>query len=293
MPRTRSPKEQELILEYAKRWRALHDTWQPPPKPLPPAELMQAAERWHRERSKLRRAQEEAERWKQEAACRAHSDVSLDGRLAEQRDPLTADCDDAHVASAPRRPRPMSKRMSTVSRVIRERTRQEMTPSPRSSSAGAELSFQGCSEESHQDEAEVDATPALVLEPDEDYEETSRRMSTGSVHSVHEPTSPRSPAGARRIRCALGVDRRMLLVPRGASFEEVRSRRSQRTARARRSRARARARCSHGARSAVDHGQSRHPFVCRSESSRKPSSSSIRRTCGCSVQTLTRKVPTR
>ena len=238
MPRTRSPKEQELILEYAKRWRALHDTWQPPPKPLPPAELMQAAERWHRERSKLRRAQEEAERWKQEAACRAHSDVSLDGRLAEQRDPLTAECDDAHVASAPRRPRPMSKRMSTVSRVIRERTRQEMTPSPRSSSAGAELSFQGCSEEeSHQDEAEVDATPALVLEPNEDCEETSRRMSTGSVHSVHEPTSPRSPAGARRIRCALGVDRRMLLVPRGASFEEVRRRRARRTARARRSRA--------------------------------------------------------
>jgi hypothetical protein len=37
----------------------------------------------------------------------------------------------------------------------------------------------------------------------------------------HEPTSPRSPAGSRRLRCTLGKDRRMLLVPRCASFEEV------------------------------------------------------------------------
>ena len=204
-PAQRSAAEQELILEYARRWRSLHDTWQPPPKPLPPADLMEAAERWHRERLRARAAAEqEAERRRFEEATRAHRALSLDSQLS------------GAAAGSATQHRKASQLNSALGRVVLADRAATAFATPGGDAGGG----RGHGEDGELT-ADGDGGGGDEEKPEEEMQGTGAPADAQARRLSHEPTSPRSPAGSRRLRCTLGKDRRMLLVPRCASFEEV------------------------------------------------------------------------
>ena len=223
-----------LVREFAQRWRAVHDAWSPPPKPLPEAALLKAADEWHRRRKLAQREERQRETKEQAVSEAAHALKS-------------------HPTLS--RPRPMMRRMSTTSLAIRERTR-HLAESPQRHGRLHEAALldeeleemveselaDGDEEEGAWGEPEADATAhdlSLTLEerlrravpilPEHGdalaFAPTAAeglRQPVASPPQVHlSPSSPRTPSGARRIRCSLGDDRRILLVPRGARFEDV------------------------------------------------------------------------
>lgn len=155
------------------------------------------------------------------------------------------------------RPHRLMKRMSTLSSCIRERTKAMTSPSARPGASGApgigdviwdeEDEFEDADDDADDSEAfeQDDADDALEAGADQatgkpavddglegtrprGFDDGPSLGSTGSPgrrRGASWPTppsvQPRSPAGARRVRCSLGQDTRMLLVPRGARFEEV------------------------------------------------------------------------
>ena len=201
---------------------------------------MQAAERWHRERLRAK-AEAEAARRAASAHPVQHRRGSLDAILdAPDTDEAAGESD----ALAPRvqqqqqqqlpppkhPPGRLTKRVSTVSHVIRERTKQALSPGAHADSSMMALAEEVGGEElaeEEEEEEEEDGASGTANDDDEAPSDSSSVLTpsdtpvVGRRRAVSEPTSPRSPAGARRVRCSLGNDRRMLLVPRLARFEEV------------------------------------------------------------------------
>ena len=252
-----------LVLDFAKRWRAVHSHWRTPPRPLPPASLVAAAEQWHRERRAIQHARARAEQ-----ASRAPATRRIE-----------------HTAT----PGLRSKRVSMTSAAIREATRRQFNhsspnappPVARSISLDGMLSSEhrplfplqdededdnGDEDDEDEDEEEDDDDengegvrrlppasprsrdrPATLLEAEHPLSpqhplppqhplsprssfDGQRRPSVGfdsdpgsppRGRSTSEPVSPRSPAGTRRVRCALGGDTRYVLMPRAVSFAEA------------------------------------------------------------------------
>ena len=175
-----------LVLECARRWRTLHDAWAPPQKPLPPVELMRAADEWHKARQRAKRNQRSAD--------------------TASRSPVGVE----DVATPTARPR-LHKRVSTASNLIRERTKQAISDP---------LAF--AADHSRVRVASLDETlDELDDEGDDEEEEATDGAEETATEASEVPSAPRSPAGDRRVRCTLGADRRILLVPNGASFGDV------------------------------------------------------------------------
>ena len=178
-----------IVLECATRWKALHDAFQPPEKPLPNADLLNEAKLWDRRRRRLQRERAERDRLLQEATK---------PKLPE---------------APPPRPRPLLRKMTTTSHHIRERTRAAM------GAGGAGVSFA----EDDYGEEEDDEEENTDTADDDDDDDGANGGGSGSAPVPLAPGLSRqiSPGGVRRVRCTLGTDRRWLMVPRTARFEEV------------------------------------------------------------------------
>ena len=209
------------VIEIARRWRSLHDAWSPPPKPLPPADLMDAAAAWQRRRQRAQYNRNEAARAEAEAAERTRA-PSTPSRLP----PGSADAVTPSGSGGPRR---LNKRVSTASYHIRERTKQAISDPNGGGATLDELDLgNGDAADEEGDHAPnggggarwgivrrnqmLNAAAEAFAEPDAEGEEEEAgdaslsslpSSSTGDASPSHldHPVSPRSPAGARRVRC--------------------------------------------------------------------------------------------